>query len=158
MIANGPMGTRVIVDASSGTFDGPRLRGTVSGPGGDWVTVRADGTMQLDVRILLKTDDGADIYCEYKGIGLDGATHITTAPMFQTAHENYTWLNNVVAIGSWYQRRRQGDLRGLRGQVTARSPTPSGRTWCRRGSLGSAPRRRPDAPTSLQSATNCAVT
>jgi Protein of unknown function (DUF3237) len=99
MIANGPMGTRVIVDASTGTFEGPRLRGTVSGPGGDWVTVRADGTMQLDVRILLKTDDGADIYCEYKGIGLDGATHITTAPMFQTAHENYTWLNNVVAIG-----------------------------------------------------------
>jgi len=43
MIANGPAGTRVIVDASTGTFEGPRLRGTVSGPGGDWVTVRADG-------------------------------------------------------------------------------------------------------------------
>jgi Protein of unknown function (DUF3237) len=98
MIANGPMGTRVIVDASTGTFEGPRLRGTVSGPGGDWVTVRADGSMHLDVRILLKTDDGADIYCEYKGIGLDGATKITTAPMFQTAHESYTWLNDVVAI------------------------------------------------------------
>lgn len=98
MIANGPMGTRVIVDASTGSFDGPKMRGTVSGPGGDWVTVRADGSMQLDVRILLKTDDGADIYCEYKGIGLDGATKITTAPMFQTAHENYTWLNSVVAV------------------------------------------------------------
>jgi hypothetical protein len=99
MIANGPMGTRVIVDASTGTFEGPRMRGTVSGPGGDWVTVRADGSMQLDVRILLKTDDGADILCEYKGIGLEGATKITTAPMFQTAHEDYTWLNSVVAIG-----------------------------------------------------------
>ncbi len=98
MIANGPMGTRVIVDASTGSFEGPKMRGTVSGPGGDWVTVRTDGSMQLDVRILLKTDDGADIYCEYKGIGLDGATKITTAPMFQTAHENYTWLNSVVAV------------------------------------------------------------
>ena len=98
MIANGPMGTRVIVDASTGTFEGSRLKGTVSGPGGDWVTVRADGSMQLDVRNLLKTDDGADILCEYKGIGLDGATKITTAPMFQTSHENYTWLNSVVAI------------------------------------------------------------
>ncbi len=98
MIANGPMGTRVIVDASTGSFEGPKMRGTVSGPGGDWVTVRADGSMQLDVRILLKTDDGADIYCEYKGIGLDGATKITTAPMFQTAHEKYTWLNSVVAV------------------------------------------------------------
>ncbi len=98
MIANGPMGTRVIVDASTGSFEGPKMRGTVSGPAGDWVTVRADGSMQLDVRIMLKTDDGADIYCEYKGIGLDNATKITTAPMFQTAHENYTWLNSVVAV------------------------------------------------------------
>jgi hypothetical protein len=99
MIANGPMGTRVVVDASTGSFEGPKMRGTVSGPGGDWVTVRADGSAQLDVRLLLKTDDGADILCEYKGIALDGATKITTAPMFQTAHENYTWLNSVVAIG-----------------------------------------------------------
>lgn len=98
MIANGPMGTRVVVDASTGTFEGPKMRGTVSGPGGDWVTVRADGSMHLDVRILLKTDDGADILCQYQGIGLDGATKITTAPMFQTGHENYTWLNSVVAV------------------------------------------------------------
>jgi Protein of unknown function (DUF3237) len=98
MIANGPMGTRVIVDASTGSFEGPQMKGTVSGPGGDWVTVRADGSMQLDVRILLKTDDGADILCEYKGIGLDGAKHITTAPMFQTSHEKYAWLNSVVAV------------------------------------------------------------
>lgn len=98
MIANGPAGTRVIVDASTGTFEGPRLRGTVSGPGGDWVTVRADGSMLLDVRILLKTDDGADILMEYKGIGLDGATRITTAPMFQTGAEQYAWLNSTVAV------------------------------------------------------------
>ena len=98
MIPNGPAGTRVIVAASSGTFEGPSMRGTVSGPGGDWVTVRADGSMHLDVRIVLKTDDGADIYMEYKGIGLNGATHITTAPMFQTGAEQYAWLNSVVAV------------------------------------------------------------
>lgn len=98
VIANGPAGTRVIVDASSGTFDGPRLRGTVHGPGGDWVTVRADGSMLLDVRLLLKTDDGADILMEYKGIGLSGATHITTAPLFQTGAEQYAWLNSTVAV------------------------------------------------------------
>ena len=34
---------------------------------------------------LLGTDDGADILCEYKGIGLDGATKITTAPTLATA-------------------------------------------------------------------------
>ncbi len=98
VIANGPAGTRVIVDASTGTFEGERLRGTVHGPGGDWVTVRADGSLHLDVRLLLKTDDGADIYMEYRGIGLDGASHITTAPMFQTGAEQYAWLNHVVAV------------------------------------------------------------
>jgi hypothetical protein len=97
-IIGGPLGTRVIVDASSGTFEGERLRGTVRGPGGDWVTVRADGTVQLDVRLLLRTDDGADIYMEYKGIALDNATNITTAPMFQTGAEQYAWLNRIVAI------------------------------------------------------------
>lgn len=98
IIANGPTGTRVIVDASSGTFEGPKLKGTVHGPGGDWVTVRADGSMLLDVRLLLKTDDGADILMEYKGVGLDGGKHITTAPMFQTGAEQYAWLNIVQAV------------------------------------------------------------
>jgi hypothetical protein len=98
IIANGPAGTRVIVDASSGTFEGPKLKGTVHGPGGDWVTVRADGSMLLDVRLLLKTDDGADILMEYKGVGLDGGKHITTAPMFQTGAEQHAWLNSVQAV------------------------------------------------------------
>jgi Protein of unknown function (DUF3237) len=99
MLADAPMGTRVIVDANTGTFEGTRLRGTVSGPGGDWVTVCPDGALRLDVRILLKTDDGADILMQYQGIGLDGGKHITTAPMFQTGHADYAWLNNVVAVG-----------------------------------------------------------
>jgi hypothetical protein len=97
-IPNGPAGSRAIVDASTGTFTGPRLSGTVHGPGGDWVTLRADGSMQLDVRLLLKTDDGADILMEYKGVGSPGAAVITTAPMFQTGAEQYAWLNGVVAI------------------------------------------------------------
>lgn len=97
-INNGPAGTRVIVSASTGTFEGPKLRGTVSGPGGDWVTLRADGSMLLDVRLLLKTDDGADILMEYKGIGFDSGARITTAPLFQTGAEQYLWLNGTVAV------------------------------------------------------------
>ena len=100
MIAGGPMGTRVIVDASSGTFEGPKLTGTVSGPGGDWVTALADGSLRLDVRILLKTADGADILMEYQGRSPDGGKHITTAPFFQTGDERYTWLNNAVCVAT----------------------------------------------------------
>lgn len=98
IVANGPQGTRVIVEASSGSFEGPKLKGTVHGPGGDWVTMRADGSMLLNVRLLLKTDDGADIYMEYQGIGFDGGARITTAPLFQTGAEQYAWLNHTVAV------------------------------------------------------------
>ena len=98
IIPNGPAGTRIIVDASTGTFEGPLLRGQVVGPGGDWITARADGSLHLDVRVLLKTDDGADILMQYQGLGSADATQIVTSPMFQTGAEQYAWLNNVVAV------------------------------------------------------------
>ncbi len=98
-VPSGPAGTRAIVDASSGTFEGPKLKGTVKGPGGDWVVVRADGTMQLDVRVLLETDDGAHILMTYRGIGEPGGRSIRSAPLFETGDERYAWLNNVQAVG-----------------------------------------------------------
>jgi hypothetical protein len=48
----------LIVPISGGTFAGPRLKGTIILPSGDWVAQRPDGSRVLDVRILLQTDDG----------------------------------------------------------------------------------------------------
>src|SRR4029077_13496370 len=53
-----PHGTRVIAPITSGTFEGPRLRGNVLG-GGDWTLSRSDAVLELDLRITLETDDGA---------------------------------------------------------------------------------------------------
>src|SRR5947209_18774324 len=62
VIPNGPQGGRVIVGVTGGTFEGPRLKGTVAdSPGGDWLTARTDGSFRLDVRVILKTHDGAAI-------------------------------------------------------------------------------------------------
>lgn len=55
-------GGRLIVPVSGGTFAGPRLKGTIVPPGGDWIVQRPDGSRVLDVRILLQTDDGQKIY------------------------------------------------------------------------------------------------
>lgn len=99
LIAGGPQGTRYVVDAPTGSFEGARLRGVVKSPGGDWVTMRADGSGQLDVRLLLETDDGVAILMQYKGIVTDGATKIRTAPLFEVGDERYAWLNNVQAVG-----------------------------------------------------------
>lgn len=101
VIQNGPAGTRAIVGVTGGTFEGPKLKGTVVDSGGDWVTVRADGTMKLDVRVVLKTEDGAQIYMTYFGIGVRGENglQLRTAPSFETGAEQYGWLNNVQAVG-----------------------------------------------------------
>ena len=99
MIANGPQGTRIIMGVPGGTFEGPRLKGTIKGPGGDWVTLRADGSGRLDVRLLLETEDGALILMQYNGIFTDGATRIRSAPLFETGDERYAWINSVQAVG-----------------------------------------------------------
>jgi Protein of unknown function (DUF3237) len=102
LVRRGPSGTRVIVYVTGGTFSGNRLRGAVvENSGADWVTQREDGSFRLDVRITLKTDDGADIYMAYGGVGviIDGQNVIRSAPLFETGDERYAWLNRVQAVG-----------------------------------------------------------
>ena len=101
-LLNAPQGSRVIVTVTGGHFEGPKLRGTVDNSGGDWVSLRADGSIKLDVRVLLHTDDGADIFMRYEGIGvrIDGQLKLATAPLFETGDERYAWLNNTQAIAS----------------------------------------------------------
>ena len=100
VVAGGPQGTRVIVGINGGTVTGPRVNGTVAHLGADWLTMRADGTAQLDVRALIHTDDGAVIHTHYRGIMAPGENgpRITTAPLFETGDERYSWLNGVQAI------------------------------------------------------------
>ena len=54
-----PHGTRRTVPITGGEFEGPRLRGSVlSGGSADWLLLRADGVLELDLRATLRTDDG----------------------------------------------------------------------------------------------------
>jgi hypothetical protein len=98
-LKDGPHGTRVVVGVTGGSFEGPRLKGTIKGPGGDWATLRPDGSGRLDVRLLLETDDGALILMQYKGVFAQGASYIRSAPMFETGDDRYAWLNDVLSIG-----------------------------------------------------------
>jgi len=102
VLPGAPQGTRVVVTVTGGTFEGPKLRGTVDASGGDWVTLRADTSIKLDVRIMLRTDDGADIFMRYEGVGVrrDGVLQLATAPLFETGDARYAWLNNTQAIAT----------------------------------------------------------
>ena len=93
---------RVVVPVSGGTFEGPKLKGTVVGPGGDWIVVRPDGSSVLDIRIVLQTDDNQKIYMTCRGIAYslpDGTLYARILPVFETGAAKYAWLNNVVAVG-----------------------------------------------------------
>lgn len=114
-VGAGPLGTRQIVDVIGGTFEGPRLKGTVLASGGDWITIGSDGAGRLDVRATLQTDDGALIYVQYPGIMVIneaamnalagggetqfGEVEFFTQPRCETGHPDYAWLNTVVAVG-----------------------------------------------------------
>lgn len=110
-----PMGTRRIVPVSGGTFKGDRLKGFVlENAAADWIVVRADGSVQLDVRLTLETDDGALIYMTYRGVrnstpevaerlargdSVDpGEYYFRTTPYFETSSEKYAWMNNIVSV------------------------------------------------------------
>lgn len=98
MAGAGPKGTRVIVGVTGGSVKGPKVSGDLLPPGGDWIHAGADGTLTLDVRALIKTDDGAVILMTYSGKGVNG--DIRTAPTFETGDERYAWLNNVQAVST----------------------------------------------------------
>jgi hypothetical protein len=100
-IEGGPHGNRVIANVVGGTFEGPRLRGRIEPPGGDWLTRRPDGSGRIDVRTTLRTDDGAAILLTYSGISrtTSSGSSIRTALLFETGDVRYSWLNTVQAVG-----------------------------------------------------------
>ena len=101
VVENGPQGTRTIVQVVGGRFEGPRLNASVQTPAGDWITNRADGSYRLDVRLTLKTDDGALILVTYNGIGqtTNAGASLRIAPLFETGDSRYVWLTRLQAVG-----------------------------------------------------------
>jgi hypothetical protein len=101
VVENGPQGTRTIVQIVGGRFEGPRVKASIQTPAGDWITNRADGSYRLDVRLTLKTDDGALILVTYNGIGqtTNGGASLRSAPLFETGDSRYAWLTRLQAVG-----------------------------------------------------------
>jgi len=95
-------GGRLIVQVTRGTIDGPRLRGSILGPSGDWIVERSDKSRVLDVRLLVQTDDNELIYVWWRGVAYtaaNGSLFARITPVFETGARKYEWLNNVVAVG-----------------------------------------------------------
>ncbi len=115
VIGDTPAGFKRVGVVYGGRFEGERLSGEVLDGGSDWQSVRGDGSIALDVRLNLKTDDGALIAVTYtglrrgppeiiaridKGEEVDPASYyFRISPRFETGSETYAWLNGILAIG-----------------------------------------------------------
>ncbi len=115
-LPGGPEGAgRRIGPIPGGRFKGERLSGRVLDGGTDWQTLRSDGSVLLDARIVLETDDGALIGMIYTGFrhgpaevmarlargeAVDPAEYyFRIQASFSTSAPRYAWLNGVLAIG-----------------------------------------------------------
>ena len=113
-VGPGCWGTRMIFPVvGEGTVKGTRFNGKIHSFGADWGVLRADNNFELDVRIVIETDDGAFIHSFYSGIAAmtkkqagqflvgevpEGLSLFTT-PRFETGHEKYQWLTQVQVVG-----------------------------------------------------------
>jgi len=110
-----PIGYRAAFPVDGGTVEGARVRGAVQPSGADWITVRADGVMMIDVRLTIKTHDEALIGMTYTGLARARApennerfrnrevlsfeeTYLHTTPRFETGDARYVWLNDIIAV------------------------------------------------------------
>jgi hypothetical protein len=100
MVSSGAAGTRLISGITSVRYEGERFKASaIGGANADWATIDPDGRVLVDVRLTLRTDDGAIVHVHYQGRG-DAATGVTcAAPLFETGDERYAWLTRIQAVG-----------------------------------------------------------
>ncbi len=110
-----PSGERKVVPVLGGRIEGERLTGRILSGGSDWALTNSAGILELDVRLVIETHDGALINCHYRGVRhgpedvmarmAAGETvdyrdfYFRIAPRFDTADPRYAWLNGILAVG-----------------------------------------------------------
>jgi Protein of unknown function (DUF3237) len=113
-----PEGHRAIYHVTGGELSGPKIKGKYLPSGGEWARIRPDGSLAIDVRCCVETDEGALIYVTYQGRLVVPAElqaqvfdmtapdrpppstyYFRVAPLFETANEKYAWLNGIQAVG-----------------------------------------------------------
>ena len=118
VIGQTPNAFRRVGLIQGGSFEGERLSGEVVS-GNDWQAVRTDSCIKLDVRLILKTTDGALIVMTYqclragppsviekldKGETVDPRSYyFRMSPMFETSASKYDWMNRIIAIGTGHR-------------------------------------------------------
>lgn len=100
-------GIRNVIPITGGTFEGPKLKGTVVPGGADWqLTDNTTGRTNVEAIYSIRTDDGAYIHVRNNGIIATGndengnpSFYFRCAPKFEApADSGYAWLNNALFV------------------------------------------------------------
>ena len=126
ILGDTPYGIRRIGRLTTGSFEGPQLKGTVLPGGGAWVILRRDDVLEIEVRITLETDDKQHIYMHWKGLrhgpkevmdrlnrgeNVDPAAYyFRTTPYFETSSEKYRWMNRICSIATGSRKASERTL------------------------------------------------
>jgi Protein of unknown function (DUF3237) len=109
-------GMRRVIPITGGTFEGPRIRGTVLAGGADWNLSRTDGAGSVDASYYLRTHDEVLIRITNQGVGGDRPAapadpdaperfFMFTSPRFEAPIGPYDWLNRGTYIGTLGARK-----------------------------------------------------
>ena len=124
-----PLGERRVVYISSGSFEGPAMRGTILG-GADWQILRSDGALELDARYAIKEERGAVVQVLSQGMrhgppevmaqlargeDVDPARYFfRTIMRFETGASELAWLNKTIAVATATRKARRVEIKAWR--------------------------------------------
>lgn len=100
-------GNRFVIPIVGGTFEGPKMKGTILPGGADYqLQDNAHGRTELEAIYSIKTDDGVNIHIRNRGLICTGKDangnpqfYFRTAPRFEAPMDSkYAWLNNAIFV------------------------------------------------------------
>jgi hypothetical protein len=103
MLGTTSVGRRIIQEFRTVRFEGERLRGEMTGrAGADWLTIDDEGHATMDIRVVLLTDDGAQVFVTLDGRadwsdGLGRGAVYSTARL-EAGDERYQWVNHLRLV------------------------------------------------------------
>ena len=95
-------GKRQAIPITGGSFEGAGIKGEVIPGGADYQLVRPDGIIEVNAIYMIRTDDGAVINVDNRGIidPTGAKPYLRTAPKFAAPVGPYDWLNKHLFLSS----------------------------------------------------------
>lgn len=100
-------GNRFIIPIVGGTFEGPKMKGTILSGGADYqLQDNEHGRTEVEAIYSIKTDDGENIHVRNRGLICTGKDengnpqfYFRTTPQFEAPFDSkYAWLNNAIFV------------------------------------------------------------